>query len=192
MHVERSFSIAAPIDRVWRFITTPDEVGPCMPGCQKVEIVGPGKYQAIIGVKVGPIKTAFTFDVETVEERAPEFALFAIRGNEGGNASKVTAENTLRLRSLGEAGTEVSYASRISIIGRLGKFAGGVMQKVAESQSDQFIAAVRERLEPVAAPAAAEAAAAETAAAEAAPVDGGLLARLLRWLTGLPGLFRRI
>lgn len=187
MHVERSFSIAAPIDRVWRFIMTPDEVGPCMPGCQKVEIAGPGKYRAIIGVKVGPIRTAFTFDVETVEERPPEFALFAIRGNEGGNASKVVAESTLMLKSLGEAGTEVSYASRISIIGRLGKFAGGVMQKVAESQSDQFIAAMRERLEPGETPAVAE-----IAAAKAASVDGGLLARLFRWLAGLPGLLRRI
>ncbi len=188
MDVERSFNIAAPMDRVWRFITTPEEVGPCMPGCQKVEIVGPGKYLAIIGVKVGPIKTAFTFDVETVEERPPEFARFAIRGNEGGNASKVTAENTLILNSLGEAGTEVSYASKISIVGRLGKFAGGVMQKVAESQSDQFIAAVRERLEPAETPAATETVA---AAADPARVDGGLLARLLRWLAGLPGLLRR-
>ena len=187
MHVERSFSIAAPIDRVWRFITTPEEVGPCMPGCKTVEIVGPGKYIAVVSVKVGPIKTAFTFNVETIEERAPEFALFSIRGDEGGNASKVTAENELMLRSLGEAGTEVSYASRISIVGRLGKFAGGVMQKVAESQSDQFIAAVRERLEPE------EVMVTEAApvAAERPSVDRGLVARLLRWLANLPRLLRR-
>ncbi|MCX7179153.1 MAG: carbon monoxide dehydrogenase subunit G [Proteobacteria bacterium] len=148
MQIERTFAVAAPIDRVWQFIMTPAEVGPCMPGCHSVEITGPGKYSAIISVKVGPIKTTFNFNIETVEERPPEYAVFSIRGDEGGSASRVTAENTLTLRSVDKNNTEVTYASKVNIVGRLGKFAGGVMQKMAESMSDQFVRAFRAKVEP--------------------------------------------
>jgi len=148
MQIARTFAVAAPIERVWQFINTPEQVGPCMPGCQRVEITAPGKYNAVISVKVGPIKTTFNFTIETVEERPPEYAVFSIRGDEGGNASRVTAENTLTLKSVDKNNTEVTYTSKVSIVGRLGKFAGGVMQKMAESMSDQFVGAFRARLEP--------------------------------------------
>ena len=148
MQIARTFAVAAPIERVWQFVTTPAEVGPCMPGCQHVEITGPGKYNAVISVKVGPIKTTFNFNIETIEERPPEHAVFSIRGNEGGNASRVNAENTLTLKAVSKNNTEVTYSSKVNIVGRLGKFAGGVMQKMAESMSDQFIGALRARLEP--------------------------------------------
>lgn len=182
MQIARTFAVAAPIERVWQFINTPEQVGPCMPGCQKVEITGPGKYNAVITVKVGPIKTTFNFNIETIEERPPEYAVFSIRGDEGGSASRVTAENTLTLRSLGKNSTEVAYTSKVSIVGRMGKFAGGVMQKMAESQSDLFIAAFRARLEP------------EAQAVEAAPpttgIFAGLIAILRKLINTLSGLFK--
>lgn len=181
MQIERSFTVAAPIERVWQFINSPEEVGPCMPGCQKVEVIGPGKYTAVISIKVGPIKTTFNFSIDTVQERAPEFAVFLIRGDEGGSASKVTAENTLTLKAQGKTATEVTYSSKVSIVGRLGKFAGGVMQKLAESQSDLFVAAMRARIEPEQ----------PAAAAEPAAASGGMLATLRQWLAALFGLFRR-
>ena len=38
MRIEDSFVVAAPPDRVWRFITDPNEVGPCIPGCAAIEV----------------------------------------------------------------------------------------------------------------------------------------------------------
>ncbi|NMM27397.1 MAG: carbon monoxide dehydrogenase subunit G [Glaciimonas sp.] len=147
MHIEKTFAVAASVDRVWAFITSPDQVGPCMPGCQHVEITGPGTYQAVISVKIGPIKTTFNFTIETVEERPPEFAVFSVKGEEGGSSSRVTAENLLTLKAIDNGNTEVTYASNVTIVGRLGKFAGGIMQKMAEHMSEQFITAFRERVE---------------------------------------------
>ena len=180
MQIARTFAVAAPIERVWQFINTPEQVGPCMPGCQHVEITGPGKYSAVISVKVGPIKTTFNFNIETVEARPPEFAAFSIRGDEGGSASRVTAENTLTLKSVGKNNTEVSYTSKVNVVGRLGKFAGGVMQKMAESMSDQFVAAFRARLEP------------ETQLVEAPPAPTGVLAGLLAMLRKLAATLARL
>lgn len=176
MHIEKTFTVAAPAEQVWAFITSPEQVGPCMPGCQHVEVTGPGSYRAVIGVKVGPIKTTIHFQIETVEERPPEYALFSVKGEEGGSASRVTAENTLTLKAVGKDSTEVSYASKVVVVGRLGKFAGGVMQKMAEHMSDQFIAAFCARIGAQAAPAVQ----AESAVQAAQPA--GLLAAFARWL----------
>lgn len=149
MHIEKTFAVAASVDRVWAFITSPDQVGPCMPGCQYVEVAGAGTYRAVINVKVGPIKSTFNFNIETIEEQPPEFAVFSVKGEEGGSSSRVTAENSLTLKAIDKGNTEVTYASNVVVVGRLGKFAGGVMQKMAEHMSEQFITAFRERVETV-------------------------------------------
>jgi len=151
MDIERTFQVAAPQGEVWEFITSPERVAPCLPGCEGVEMTAPGQYRALIKVKVGPIKTSFKVEVETVEERPPEFAAYRTRGEEGGKASRINADSTLALAAIDDTHTEVTYTSKINVVGRLGKFAGGVMKKMAESMSDQFVAALRERVEPPAA-----------------------------------------
>lgn len=180
MQIERTFAVAAPIERVWQFINTPEQVGPCMPGCHSVEITGPGKYSAVISVKVGPIKTTFNFNIETIEERPPEYAVFSIRGDEGGSASRVTAENTLTLKAVNKNNTEITYASKVNIVGRLGKFAGGVMQKMAESMSDQFVSAFRAQVEP------------QAQACAEPPAAKGMLATLLAMLRKLGAVLLNI
>ncbi len=148
MEISKTFDVIAPRDRVWRFITSPEKVVPCMPGCEQVEELAPGRYKALLKIKVGPIKTSFSVDVETTDERAPEFASYLIKGQEGGKASHLTAESTLSLEAIDDQRTRVTYASRIKLVGRLGMFAGGVMKKMADSMSDQFVAAMRAALEP--------------------------------------------
>jgi carbon monoxide dehydrogenase subunit G len=190
MHIEKSFAVAAPVDRVWAFITSPEEVGPCMPGCQHVEVTGPGSYKAVISVKVGPIKSTFNFNIETVEERPPEFARFSVKGEEGGSSSRVTAENSLTLKVIDKRNTEVAYASDVAVVGRMGKFAGGVMQKVAEHQSELFIAAFRARVE-TAAGAEAEPEPVADAEPPASASGGSLMAFLRRLLAPVLALFGR-
>jgi uncharacterized protein len=148
MEISRTFDVIAPRDRVWEFITCPQRVVPCMPGCEQVEESAPGQFKARLKVKVGPIKTSFSVDVTTTDERAPEFAAYLIKGQEGSRASHLNAESTLSLEAIDDQRTNVTYASRIKLVGRLGMFAGGVMKKLADSMSDEFVDALRAELEP--------------------------------------------
>jgi uncharacterized protein len=147
MKIEDSFRVAAPVDRVWRFITDPELVGPCLPGCQNVEILEPNKYRATIKVAVGPIKTTFNVLVELTEQDPPNRALSVTRGEEGGKASTLTAQSELRLNALDDGGTEVHYASEVSLVGRLGKFGLGIMKKKAKTLGEEFAVAFRSRVE---------------------------------------------
>ena len=146
MLIARTFVLDAPLERAWAFLNAPEEVGACLPGCHTVEVVEPGKYKASVGIKVGPIKAGFDVQVETQEERAPEYASYTMRGADKDGGSKISADCTLSLKSLDETHTEITYSSKAHIVGKLGKFAGGVMQKFADSINDQFIAAMTKRV----------------------------------------------
>lgn len=147
MKIEKTFTVAASREQVWEFITAPERVAACIPGCQSVEVTGPGTYKAQVKLQVGPIKAGFKLDVATTEERPPEFSAYSTRGEEGGKASRVTADSTLSLKPIDEGHTEVTYASEISVVGRLGKFGLGIMKKKADAMGEEFVQALRERVE---------------------------------------------
>ena len=147
MLIEQAFEVDAPIDRVWSFIRDPETVGPCLPGCQGIEVTGDTTYKSTIKVGLGPIKTSFIVDVELVEEDPPHFAKSMTKGEEGGRASSVSAESELRLRDLGNGATEVAYKSDVNVVGRLAKFGFGIMKKKAQSMGAEFAEAVKANLE---------------------------------------------
>jgi uncharacterized protein len=151
MKIEETFVVAAPRALVWRFITDPNEMGPCIPGCQNIEIAGPTTYIAEVRIKIGPIKTTFNLEVEVTEEVAPVHVLSRTSGEEGSRASMVSAENVLRLADAEGGGTEVFYSSEVVIAGRLGKYGHGIMKKIARKLGDRFADAFRERVEAAAA-----------------------------------------
>jgi carbon monoxide dehydrogenase subunit G len=148
MDIEKSFSIAAPKAEVWEFITSAEKVATCLPGIEEVHVHSPGQYTGVMKIKIGPIRTSIKADVTEIEQRAPEFITYSIKGEEGGRASRITAKARLALTTVSSNQTDVKFTSHAVIIGRLGKFAGGVMNKLADSMSEQFITAFRLQLEP--------------------------------------------
>lgn len=147
MKIEKSFEIAAAQEEVWEFVSAPERVGACFPGCLSVESLGDDKYRAAIKVELGPIRTVFNVAFEETEKRPIEFSRYSSRGEEENKASRLKAESTLTLAPLGAGRTRVEYTSEVSIVGRLGKFGAGMMQKKADSISDEFVQALRAEIE---------------------------------------------
>ena len=147
MKIEDSFTVAVPIADAWTAIIDPNVVGPCIPGCKAIEVLGPDKYRAEVVVALGPIKTTFNVVVEVSEMVAPERVVSVTRGEEGTRASLLTANNLLALRALDEQTTEIAYSSEFSLVGRLGKFGLGIMKKRAKETGAAFAQAFRSRLE---------------------------------------------
>ena len=76
MKIEKSFQIDAPQQEVWAFLSSPEKVGGCFPGCENVTALGDNKYKAAVRVEIGPIKTVFNVDFEEAEKRPPEFMAY--------------------------------------------------------------------------------------------------------------------
>jgi uncharacterized protein len=95
------------------------------------------------------------FDLQVEITRREALAVWATtRGEEGGQASTLSAESEVRLAP-GAEGTLVSYRSEVSVSGRLGRFALGMMKKKAQSLGDEFAQNLRRTLEALEVPAAA-------------------------------------
>lgn len=118
----------------------------CIPGCEAIEVVSPTVYRARILIEVGPIKARFNLVVEVTAQEPPTRVLSVTRGEEGTRASVLSSTNELTLESVAE-GTEVKYASDVTVTGRLGKFGLGVMHKKAEALGAKFAEAFRKKVE---------------------------------------------
>jgi uncharacterized protein len=147
MKIEDGFTVRAPRERVWAFITDPGKVGPCIPGCTGIEVMAPNAYRAGLRVAIGPITAEFRLEVEIEEEVPPRFARSVTRGEEGSRASVLTARNLLELDEPEPGSTCVRYSSEIILVGRLGKFGLAVMKKKAEALGAEFARMLRERVE---------------------------------------------
>lgn len=147
MKIDKTFIIDAPQDEVWQFVSCPEKIGMCFPGCENITALGENKYKATIKVQIGPIKTVFKLDFEATENRPPEFSAYTTRGEEANRASRMKADSTLSLSSLDDGRTQVVYTSDLSIVGRLGKFGLGVMRKKADSMGDEFAQTLRMQIE---------------------------------------------
>ncbi|HXV23141.1 MAG TPA: SRPBCC domain-containing protein [Alphaproteobacteria bacterium] len=147
MKIEEGFTVRAPRERVWAFLTDPAKMAPCIPGCGEIQIVGPNSYRASVRVAIGPIKAEFRLEVEVEEEVPPSLARSVTRGEEGTRASTLLARSLLALEEIEPGATAVRYSSDISVVGRLGKFGLGVMKKKAEALGAEFARAVRDRIE---------------------------------------------
>ena len=78
MLIEEKFSVKAPIQKLWNSLLDPEIVGPCIPGCEKVETINDKEYDSIIRAKVGFI--AVRFKVRTVIEEIVPYRLIQTAG----------------------------------------------------------------------------------------------------------------
>jgi carbon monoxide dehydrogenase subunit G len=147
MKIGKTFTVNAPLDSVWEFITSPNLVAPCIPGCSEAIQIDETHFKAKVSLAIGPIKTSFSVDIEQVEKTAPTFARYEVKGNEGGQASRVKADSFLKLTQLDSETTQVEYESDVTIVGRLGKFGSGLVQKVADSIGNEFVATLKGKIE---------------------------------------------
>ena len=71
MKLNGSYEIAAPPEAVWRALTQPESLKGCIPGCQRLEDVGDGNYEAAISAQLGPVRGNFNAKVSIKDWNPP-------------------------------------------------------------------------------------------------------------------------
>jgi carbon monoxide dehydrogenase subunit G len=146
MRVDGAFEIDIPRETLFRSITDPALMAACVPGCESIERINATTYRAVVKVALGIITARFDLVVEVTKEIPPESVQSITRGEEGGRASQLTARNEVLLVDLGAGRTRVQYLSDLSVTGRFGKFALGIMKKKAQSMAAEFADNLRARI----------------------------------------------
>ena len=55
-----SYEIGAPRETVWGAMTEPESLKGCIPGCQRLDDLGDGNYEASISASLGPVRGNFS------------------------------------------------------------------------------------------------------------------------------------
>ncbi len=184
MLIDGEFPVAAPPEALMRHLFDARLMASCLPGCESLEAIDADRYRAVVTIALAGIEARFDLQVQITQRDATSVRA-TTRGEEGGRASTLQADSRISLVPT-PGGTLVSYRSEVSVTGRLGRFALGMMKKKAQTLGDRIRANLQRELQALEAPAAAVATGA-TAPTNAQQPRGWreLWQSLWLWLRGL-------
>ena len=123
MLVKETFRVKAPIQKVWEFLLDPEKIGPCIPGCEKIEPLRENAYESTIKVNL-PILSITVKCITTVTEMtAPNHLKSATEGEYDIGSGTFHQETVIDLREISDNEVEVSYTADTNLGGGLAGFA---------------------------------------------------------------------
>ncbi len=141
MKLTGSYEIAAPPETVWGVLTEPASLKGCIPGCQRLDDVGDGNYEASISAALGPVRGNFNAKV-SIRDWNPHKSyrmIVSANGTPGfinGEAFVTLTENggvtTVTVDGDGQAG---------GLIARVGQ---RMMESVSRNMMDRFFGCLAE------------------------------------------------
>ena len=75
--------IAASRDTVWKALNDPEILRACIPGCESLEKISDTELEAIVGVKIGPVKARFNGKVQLTNLNPPSSYTISGEGKGG-------------------------------------------------------------------------------------------------------------
>lgn len=174
MQIEKQFTVSAPADVVWQFLTDPHKVAACLPGAAITGQTDDRNYTGTITVKVGPLATSYRGEVRFERlDAATRTADIAARGQDVRGKGGAELKMTSRIKELSGGETEVTVVQDIAVTGMLAQMGRGMIQDVGDQLFERFLAAMKEQLATAATPSAPPAPPDSSGVSSAAPLSPG-------------------
>ena len=145
MHFEGTVDITAPRDRVWAFVTDPNQVGQCGPGVESIEVVDDTHFKATAKVGIGFISARFKVDMTFAELTPPDAAVIKAHGQAPGSA--VDADAWMDLKDGPDGGTTMDWKADVTIAGTLASVGARLIEGTANKMIGQTFDCMKQRLE---------------------------------------------
>jgi uncharacterized protein len=143
MELTGEHTFAAPRQKVWDLLVDPAMLKSCLPGCERLEPVGPDEYEATMKIGVAAIRGTYQGKVKLTNQVAPSSYTLTVEGR--GPAGQISGEGKLELVEDGES-TRVLYTGVANIRGTLARVGARVMQPAARMIVGQFFGCLEGRL----------------------------------------------
>jgi uncharacterized protein len=134
---ERTFS--APRSAVWHVLNDPASMAATMPGVESFDVEDERRWRANVKIPLGLGSLGMTMDMEKTEEREPEFARLAIKGNGVGAILSMTTAFNLSEQA---EGTKMDWEADVRIAGPVGSMGQRVLQPIVNQQVQHVLAAL--------------------------------------------------
>ncbi len=136
MELQEKLTIQAPRPRVFEALNDPEILRQAIPGCESLEAIGDGAFEAVVSARVGPLKARFKGQVQTSEVVAPESYVLSGEGR-GGPAGHAKVRARVELEDNNDT-TELAYSVKADIGGKLAQLGGQLVQNTAQKLAAEF------------------------------------------------------
>ncbi len=145
MEMSGSRVIAADRATVWAHLIDAETLKACIPGCEEMTGSPDDGFEALVKQKIGPVRATFRGAVTLSNVKAPESYTITGEGKGGvAGFAKGGADVTL---SETDGGTELSYAVKAQVGGKLAQLGSRLIDSFARKLADQFFDRFKENIE---------------------------------------------
>ena len=145
MIIESDFRFNATREKVYEGLQNPEILAKALPGTERLDMVGDGRYEGEMVVSVGPV-TAARFDmfVELVDLVEPESFSMIVGGK--GKVGFVEGRAEVRLEDQGEECLMV-YRAELGVGGKVASVGQRLLDSVGKAMSQRGLKAVDRMLQ---------------------------------------------
>ena len=144
MKIEGAHEVPAPRQRVWDAFLDPEQLKKAIPGCEKLEAIGPDEYKATMKIGVAAVKGTFEGKVRIVDKKAPDSYRMGFEGS--GGPGFMRGEAAITLSDTG-SGTRVAYSADVQVGGLIAGVGQRMLGGVSKMMADQFFTRMGEQLQ---------------------------------------------
>ena len=140
MNVSGERTFAAPRATVWKVLNDPESMAKTMPGVESFDIHDDRHWTANVKIPLGLGGLKMKVDMTKIEEREPEFAKLAVKGN--GVGAMMNMETSFTLSDAPEGGTAMAWSADVKILGPVGSMGQRVLQPIVNQQVQHVLTAL--------------------------------------------------
>ena len=137
-----TFDAIAPL-AVWSFLTDPNRIAQCLPGCEKLEQTGEGTYDLHMRFGVGAISGVFSGSIRLHDLQPTSEYQMTVTGS--GVPGFIKGEGAVQLTP-DDTGTLVKYSGDVSAGGPIASLGQRMIGGAARMIIDQFFRCVAGKL----------------------------------------------
>lgn len=137
--------VPASREAVYDAMLDPATLKDALPGCEKLEEIGPDEYQAVMTIGVAMIKGKYDGKVKITDQTRPEGFTMHIEGK--GPQGQLSGVGTVKFEALGENETRVIYDGDASVRGMLARIGSRVIQPAANMIVGKFFTELTQKME---------------------------------------------
>ena len=143
MDIARSYTFAAPPDRVWNLLMDSAVIASCIPGCDRFDPDGDDRYRVRLNVALAGIIGTYEGTVVLSEKVAPTSYRLIVEGQ--GRPGFVIGNAAISLRAAGAA-TIIDVEATVQTRGAIARLGQRLIGGVSQMMMDRFFACLQSKL----------------------------------------------
>lgn len=129
MKMHGTYTLAAPVDKVWAFLMDPQAIARVIPGCETLQEVGPDTYKATLKIGVAAVKGTYSGSVQLLDKTPPH--RYRMRLDGSGTPGYVKGEAMVDLTAEGDQ-TVLTYDADTQVGGLIASVGQRMIGSVAK------------------------------------------------------------